>query len=265
MFLKKRHSSLFIIVFVLVLSSCSGYEKLLKSSDYKLKFDKAVEYYEDGDYIRASRLFDQIATIYRGTTKADTVYYYQAYSYYNQRDYILGGHHFFNLAENYPNSVYSEEADFMTGYCFYKQSPRPSLDQDNTVKAIVAFQMFIMSYPSSRRVTEARNFIIEMQDKLVEKSYMSAKLYYDLGDYKASIIALRNSLNEYPETQHREELMYLILKSNFLLSSNSILSKQKERFQNTVDEYYSFVSEFPESKYRRDADRIYENSMVYLD
>jgi outer membrane protein assembly factor BamD len=265
MFLRNRFIGLVIILFAFVLSSCTGYEKLLKSNDYKLKYDKAVEYYEDGDYVRASRLFDQIVSIYRGTTKADTVYYYQAYSYYHQRDYILGGHYFYNLAENYPGSVYSEEADFMTGYCFYKQSPRPSLDQDNTIKAITAFQIFIISYPASRRVEEAHKFILELQDKLVEKSYMSARLYYDLGDYKASIIALRNSLNEYPETKHREELMYLILKSNFLLASNSILSRQKERFQNTVDEYYSFISEFPESKYRREADRLYTDSMVYLD
>jgi outer membrane protein assembly factor BamD len=264
MFLKKRHIGLFIITFTLVLASCSGYEKLLKSSDYKLKFEKSVEYHEDGDYVRASRLLDQIASMYRGTTKADTVYYYQAYSYFHQRDYILGGHHFANLAGNYPNSAFAEEADFMTGYCFYMQSPRPSLDQDNTINAIAAFQVFIISYPSSRRVADAHKFITELQDKLVEKSYLSAKLYYDLGDYKASIIALRNSLNEYPETKHREELMYLILRSNFLLASNSILSKQKERFQSAVDEYYSFISEFPESKYRRDADRIYENSMVYL-
>lgn len=251
--------------FVLVLSSCSGYEKLLKSNDARLKYDKAVEYYENGDYVRASRLFDQIATIYRGTTRADTVCYYQAYSYFHQKDYILGGHHFGYLAENYPNSVYAEEANFMTGYCFYKQSPRPSLDQDNTNKAIAAFQMFIVSYPGSRRVVEADNFIMEMEDKLVEKSYLNAKLYFDLGDFKASIIALQNSLNEYPDTKHREELMYLILKSNYLLASNSVFSKQKERFQNTVDEYYSFISEFPDSKFRRDADRIYEDSMVYLD
>jgi len=265
MFLKKRYSSLLFMGFVLVLSSCSGYEKLLKSNDARLKYDKAVEYYENGDYVRASRLFDQIATIYRGTTRADTVCYYQAYSYFHQKDYILGGHHFGYLAENYPNSVYAEEANFMTGYCFYKQSPRPSLDQDNTNKAIAAFQMFIVSYPGSRRVVEADNFIMEMEDKLVEKSYLNAKLYFDLGDFKASIIALQNSLNEYPDTKHREELMYLILKSNYLLASNSVFSKQKERFQNTVDEYYSFISEFPDSKFRRDADRIYEDSMVYLD
>ncbi len=90
---------------------------------------------------------------------------------------------------------------------------------------------------------------------------MSGKLYYNLGDYKASIIALQNSLNDYPDTEHREELMFMLLKSHFLLAENSIVQKQIERYQSTVDEYYSFVGEFPESKYRREADRIYDTSL----
>jgi outer membrane protein assembly factor BamD len=100
-----------------------------------------------------------------------------------------------------------------------------------------------------------------MRNKLVEKSYMSGKLYYNLGDYKASIIALQNSLNDFPETEHREELVFLLLKSNFLLAENSIVQKQMERYQATVDEYYSFVGEFPESKFRREADRIYDAAL----
>lgn len=249
---------------LLLISGCSGYEKLLKSSDYVLKYEKAVEYFENEEYVRAATLFDQIATVYRGTTKADTVYYYQAKSYYMQRDYILSGHHFSNLAVNYPNSVYREEAEFMTAYCYYKLSPRPSLDQENTEKAIAAFTLFIIQNPGSERIPEARAFIDGMRNKLVQKSYMNGKLYYNLGDYKASIIALQNSLNDFPDTEHREELMFLLLKSNFLLAENSILQKKAERYQDTVDEYYSFVGEFPESRYRREADRIYETSLSLI-
>ncbi len=132
-----RNSVIFLISTVLLLiSSCGGYEKLLKSSDYAMKYDKAVDYYENEEYVRAGTLFDQIASIYRGTTKADTVYYYQARSYYMQRDYILAGHHFNNLATNYPNSTYREESEFMVAYCYYKLTPKPSLDQESTEKAI---------------------------------------------------------------------------------------------------------------------------------
>ncbi len=261
MFFSRAYIILLIITGLVLISGCGGYEKLLKSTDYALKYDKAVEYFEDEEYVRAATLFDQIASVYRGTTKADTVYYYQAKSYYMQRDYILAGHHFGNLAGNYPNSVFREEAEFMVAYCFYKLSPKPSLDQENTEKAIAAFQLFQIQNPGSKRTTEAQKYIEELRNKLVQKSYLNGKLYFDLGDYKASIIALQNSLNDFPDTEHREELMFLLLKSHFLLAENSIPQKQIERYQATVDEYYSFVGEFPESPYRREADRIYDESL----
>ncbi|MBN2697678.1 MAG: outer membrane protein assembly factor BamD [Bacteroidales bacterium] len=248
----------------LVLTGCGEYEKILKSKDFPLKYEKGVAYYEAGDYVRAATLFDQIANIYRGTTKADTVKYYQAKSYYGQGDYVMAGHYFTELASTYPNSVFLEESHFMTAYCFYEQSPRPELDQENTYKAITALQMYMVRYPDSERIPECLRLVQELSDKLVEKSYISARLYYDLGYYKSAIIALRNSLAEYPDTKYREEVLFLILKSSYLLADNSVISKRMERFQSTVDEYYSFIGEFPESQYAREAERIYTASMRIL-
>ncbi len=263
-----KNRVLFGVVFtgsILLLGGCGEYEKLLKSRDYKKKYETGVAYYEEGEFGRAGTLFDQVANIYRGTTKADTVKYYQAQSYYGQRDYMMAGHYFNELSVTYPNSTYLEEADFMVGYCYYKQSPRPELDQDNTFRTITAMQMFMTKYPSSEKVNQCQEIIVEMSDKLVEKSFISARLYYDLGYYKSAILALRNSLMEYPDTKFREELMFLILKSSFLLADNSVPSKQRERFQSAIDEYYSFIGEFPDGTHAREAKRIYESSNRFLD
>lgn len=253
------------MVTFLLLVGCGEYEKILKSTDYPVKYEKAIEYYNDEEFVKSATLFDQVANIYRGTTKADTVKYYQAMSYYGQRDYILAGHYFNELATTYANSEYLEEAEFMAAYCYYQLSPRPSLDQEATYKAINALRMYIAKYPSSDKVPRAQELIAELSDKLVEKSYNSAKLYYDLGYYRSAIIALRNSLEEYPDTQYREELLYLILKSSYLLADNSVESKKKERLQYTVDEYLSFKSEFPESKYDKEAERMFQNTQETLE
>jgi outer membrane protein assembly factor BamD len=93
---------------------------------------------------------------------------------------------------------------------------------------------------------------------------MSAKLYYDLGDYKAAVVALNNCLDEFPNSKHREEVMYLILKSRFLLAENSVQEKKTERYQLTVDEYYSFVGEFPESEHYKEAVNIFNQSQSKL-
>jgi outer membrane protein assembly factor BamD len=249
---------------VVILGGCGEYEKLLKSRDYKAKYEMGVKLYEEGEYARAGTLFDQVANIYRGTTKADTVKYYQAKSYYGQRDYMMAGYYFNELSVTYANSIYLEEADFMTAYCYYKQSPRAELDQENTFKTITAMQMFLSRHPTSEYVSECLTIVAEMRDKLVEKSFISARLYYDLGYYDSAILALRNSLMEYPDTKYREELMFLILKSSFLLADRSIPSKQRERYQATIDEYLSFIGEFPDGPHSREAKRMYESSNDFL-
>lgn len=255
---------LLFVVLIPLLVGCGGYERVLKSTDYNLKYKKAFEYYEKADYIRASTIFDQITNYFRGTTKSDSVYFFQAMSYFKQADYILAGHYFKTFTETYGNSRFAEEANYYTGYCFYLTSPRPELDQTDTYKAIQEFRLFLVKYPNSDRRQEIEEKINELREKLVEKSFISAKLYFDLEDYKASIVALNNSLNEYPESKNREEILYLILRSNYLLAFNSVTSKQKERYQATLDEYYSFITEFPESKYRKEADRIFAASSKKL-
>jgi outer membrane protein assembly factor BamD len=249
---------------LVVLGGCGEYEKLLKSRDYKAKYEMGVKMYEDGEYARAGTLFDQVATIYRGTTKADTVKYYQAKAYYGQRDYMMAGYYFSELSATYANSIYLEEADFMKAYCYYKQSPRAELDQENTYQTITAMQMFLSKYPTSEHVSECLEIVSEMRNKLVEKSFISAKLYYDLGYYDSAILALRNSLMEYPDTKYREELMFLILSSSYLLADKSIPSKQKDRYQATVDEYLSFIGEFPDGQHTREATRMYESANEFL-
>jgi outer membrane protein assembly factor BamD len=252
------------ILFPLFLVSCKGYEKLLKSSDYQLKYDKAFEYYAKGDFVRSATLFEQIVTVYRGTAKADTIQYYRAKAYYNQKDYTMAGHYYSELVKTFPKSPFADESDFMNAYCFYMLSPRPELDQASTYAAINAFSLFAANHPKSPKLEECKNLILELNEKLVNKSYLSARLYYDLSDYKASIIALRNSLNEFPDTKYREELMYLLLKSSYLLAENSVESKIKDRYQAAVDEYYSFISEFPKGKYAAEAKDMYARSMAVL-
>jgi outer membrane protein assembly factor BamD len=237
---------------------------LLKSNDYDLKYEKAMEYYDAEDYIRASTLLEELMAVYRGTETAEQVYYRYAYTYYYQKDYFTAGYYFDHFVSNFPNSKYADECAFMKAYCFYMDSPSPNLDQTSTYKAIDELQIFINRHPQSTRIEECNRLIDELNDKLVEKSFNGAKLYFDLGEFKASITALNNSLLEYPDTKYREELLYLILKSNFELARNSIQEKIRERYEQTTEAYYKLVEEFPETKHLREAERIYQAAQKAL-
>jgi len=264
MFMKMGKFGLGLVVLVILLSACSDYNKILKSTDYEFKYKKAVEYYEDGEYARAGTLFQELVNIYRGTSRADKIYYFYAKSMIGQKDYLMAGHYFKSLIKEFPTSEYVEEAQFMSGYCSYLLSPKPRLDQGVTQEAIDALQLYINLYPFSERVDEANRLIDELKDKLVYKSYLNARLYFDFENYKAAVVALSNSLKDYPESQYREELMYMLLKSKYLLAINSVREKQEERLSSALDEYFTFVDNYPESKYRREADRFYETTADML-
>jgi len=260
--MKRFFFSFFIII--ITIASCSQYEKLRKSSDYPLMYRRAFDYYNAGDFIRSGQLFDDIFRVYSATNKADTVAYYRAMSYFKQKDFLTASHFFTQHYRDQRQSPFAEECEYLAGYCYYMQSPRPALDQANTTAAIEAFQMFLVRHPESKFAEDAGKYMGEMKDKLVDKSYLTARLYSNLGQYRASITALNNSLDDYPETKHREELMYLLLRSSYLLAENSVPARKRERFQSTVDEYFSFKGEFPESKYIREADRMYDRADRFL-
>ncbi|WP_430816241.1 outer membrane protein assembly factor BamD [Carboxylicivirga sp. RSCT41] len=258
------------LVFVVALlglvgTSCSKYQKLLKSQDYELWYTEAMNYYEKEDYTRAATLMGQLVNIYRGTDKAEEVNYTYANCLYGLNDYLTAGHYYREYVKNFPAGDYAEECQYMSAYCYYKRSPKPRLDQTTTEDAIQEFQLFINMYPNSARVEESTRLMDELRDKLVFKSYLNAKLYYNLGDYmgnnyQSAVIAAQNSLKDFPDTKYREELSFLILESKYIQAVNSVEEKKEERVRDTLDEYYSFVNEFPEGKYRKKADRIFADT-----
>jgi outer membrane protein assembly factor BamD len=262
---KKQIYTVLIVLFTGIITfSCSEYEKVIKSEDPLVKFDKAFYYYNKGEYVKAGTLFDQLAPITRGTRKADSVFFFQAMSQFKLNDYIISGHYFNTFVRMYENSHFIEEAAYMEAYCYYMQSPRPELDQVSTNQALDAFRLYMIRYPRSPRITDCQKILLELNEKLQEKAFVGARLYYNLDDYKAAIVALSNCLIDYPETKYREEIMFMLLKSKYMLAVNSVQAKRMERFQDTVDEYYSFVTEFPESKSKKEAEDMYSECSKYV-
>lgn len=251
-------SLLMLLLFAFV--SCkSKYEKLRASNDTAKKYREAVRLYEKKDYSKALGLFDDLVTKYRGTAEAEDLSYYFSYTHYKLRDYTTARYHFKTFADTYASSAKAEECRFMAAYCFYLESPTFSLDQENTIKAIEALQLFINLYPKSERVTEASKLIGNLREKLETKSYANAKLFLDIGDYKSAVIAFGNSAREFPDTKYAEEMEFLTVKAQALYAKASFETKQEERYNEAIRLYTEFVQNYPSSKYLKDAEEIKKN------
>ena len=55
-----------------------------------------------------------------------------------------------------------------------------------------------------------------------------------------------------------------MVKSQYLLAKNSYASFQKDRYLNLMDYYYNFVSEFPQSEYSKELDKIYAEAKDFI-
>jgi len=261
--MKKYSFLLFVSLFIF--ASCGEYQKLLKSNDPELKYTKAVEYFDKGDFMRASTLFDEISTYYKGTERSETILNYIAKSYMGQKDYFSSSEYYKTYIKTYPKGTYITEAKFMIGYCYYLDSPDARLDQASTFNAIAALQEFIDVFPESERVGEAIKLLDEMTNKLAYKDYLNSKLYFNLGNYlgnnyESAVITAQNALKKYPSTKYREELALIILESKYQQAVQSIEEKKIDRYRNTIDEYYNYINEFPEGKMRKQADKIFNES-----
>jgi outer membrane protein assembly factor BamD len=245
-----------ILVVLLITASCSPYQRLLKSDDVMLKKEKAIMYYEKGDYTKALTLLDDIIPAFRGTAHAEQLNYYYAYAHYHQRDYILAAHYFKTFTQGFPRSEHVEEFLYMSAYCKYLLSPRPSLDQTETQDAIRELQSFINRFPNSARVEQSNQLIDELRLKLEKKAFESAVLYFNIRDYTAAVTAFNNVIRGFPDTEFREESLFYIIRSHFLFAENSVETRQLERYQNVVAAHARLMNRFPESRFKTEADRM---------
>lgn len=260
-----------------VLSSCGEYNKVLKSTDYEYKYEAAKAYFAKGQNSRAATILEELIPIMKGTSNGEESLYMLAMTYYNQGDFVTASHYFNTYYTTYPRGTYTELARFHSGKALYLDTPEPRLDQSSTYKAIDELQMFLEYFPTSNRRDIAQNMIFELQDKLVEKEYLSAKLYYDLGSYTgntvysstgnnylAAVVTAQNILREYPYTQRREDLSILILRAKYDMAKESVLERKAERMRETIDEYYAFKNEFPDSKYMKEVEAIFKDASKYV-
>ena len=261
---------LFVLLFPLcLLTGCTQYAKVQKSMNFDYKYELAKSYYMEGEYSQASSLLEDVLAFTKGTAFAEESLYMLSMCYFQMKDYVTASHYFTTYFNTYPRGVYAETARFMSARALFLDTPDPRLDQSSTIKAIGEIQVFMEYYPYSKYHQKASEMLFELHDRLVEKEFRSAQLYYDLGNYmgnnyQACIITAQNALNDYPYTKLREELSMLVLRARYSMAKESVQEKMIDRYRDTVDEYYSFKNEFPESKYMKEADKIYRETQKAL-
>lgn len=244
---------------------CGSYNRLFKGTNYNLKYSCALKYYKNKKYDKALGLFEELVPFLKGDTRGEMAAFLFAFSNFHVEDYESASFYFMIFSKSYPFSPHSENAAYMVAYCAYLSSPDIPLDPSNTYRAIQELQLFIDRYPTSARIPMCNTLIDKLRLKLETKDFRMAKQYYKMRQYKAAIASFKGVMTVYPDTEYREECLYLIIKSAYLYANDSFESKKYERYKMAVDNYYTFKARYATSKFLEELTKVFDDSKVQME
>lgn len=259
-----RKLSIVIAFLIVLFSSCSPHEKILKSSDVNYKLTKANEYYDQKKWSKANDIYERLMPVFRGSKNYEELYYRYCYTFYNLKDYLSASYQFKNFMDLFPRSPRAEEAEFMYATSLYKMSPRYTMDQANTRKSIEVLQTYINSHPNSKNLTLANSYIEIARAKLEKKQKEAAILYFEMQEYKAASVAFKSLIQSFPESTESEFYQYMVIQSFYKYANLSNKTKQEERYAEVVAAYSDLKEYYPSSTYLKEAESLSNTASIKI-
>ena len=232
---------------VIIVSGCSSSDATRQLSAEE-RYQKAMELFNDGDYLDAVEEFRIVTLQFQGNPLADDAQYYLGECYFQREEYILAAYEYELLIRTHPTSKLVPDARFKRGMCYYELSPAWNLDQEYTHKAIDEFQALLEYYPFDPRASDAEAKIRELNTKLARKIYESGVIYMKMEYYRAAGLSFDQVLERYHDTPYAEPA--LLRKGEVLL--------YRLRYGDAKRELERFLTRYPESMLRRDAEKLLE-------
>lgn len=252
-------------VLVSVFGSCtSPLTAIINTGDSELMYNEAINLYNNDKFNRSITLFTACQPYLAGGPREDSVAYFVSTAYYKMGDFYTSAQYFNEFRRRYSRSSFLEEVEYMYAMSTYYTTLPAYRDQTMSLGAIISINEYLGRYQESVKREKLEAHVIELTERLHDKEYLNAKVYYTTGQYKAAVVALQNALDTYPESRRREEILYLILDSNYIYAKNSFEHLQRDRFLVMMDAYYNYTAEFPDTKQRKDADKMQEYAKQIL-
>ncbi len=268
MFFKTMRKSLLLLFTILLFSSCSEYQRVLKGTDAGDKFALAESLYKQGEHKKSKlkkslKLMEQIVPVYRGKPQAEKLMFMYANTFYTLEDFYLAGYQFERFANSYPKSDSVEIASYRSAISYYELSPRYSLDQQDTYTGLEKLQSFIDTYPDSEYRLETNKKVAELRYKLEIKAIEIAKQYLKtgeaLGSYSTAIAAFDNFISDFPGSVFRKEAFFGRFEAEYELANHSTPQKVNDRLLTALEYYDDFA------KYYKDSDLMPKANEIKAD
>ncbi len=189
--------TLILIIVLFALFGCSS-NKMSKNMPVEKKMEMADELFEKEKYSKAIPYYTEVV-FERNSAYTPIAQMKLADCYFNQNKFTEARFEYEELIRLFSDYKDIGRAYFRLGVCHYNDSLSPHYTQDETNRAISAFETFIEKFPFDSMKKEAIDYIQKCRYKMLLKSYYNGYAYYKLYDYSAAlmyfdeIIALGNN------------------------------------------------------------------------
>jgi outer membrane protein assembly factor BamD len=109
------------------------------------------------------------------------------------------------VVDRYPNSDVADAAMYQIGYVYLQASRNTGYDQTAAVRAQESFEDFLLRYPNSEKVPQAKDNLKSLQGKKTENSYTIAKFYDKQKNYKAAYVYYNEVVQQQPDSHEAQQ------------------------------------------------------------
>jgi outer membrane protein assembly factor BamD len=214
------------------------------------RFARGKALYEKEDYLNAINEFTILTLQYQGSSFAPDAQYYLGECRFARSEYELAAFEYSVVKRSYPASGRVADAQYKLALCYYNKSPKFSLDQQYTRKAIDEFQTFLEYYPAHLMAADADAKIKELNLRLAKKQFETGELYARMEYYRAALLSFDAVIEKYHDTEYAP--LASLAKAELLI--------HRDRYAEARTEITRFLDRYPKSVLRSRADDLLQSA-----
>jgi outer membrane protein assembly factor BamD len=254
--LKPVPSLLLTLTLVVLLSACAGSGRVRYDTPQEA-YDKGLAEYEAGDFITATEYLQGVFDFGRTHQWAADAQLLLARTYRENEEFLLAANEYTRFMQIYRSDPRVADAEYELAMTYYDRSPNYRLDQTDTERAIVQFQLFIERYGTSPLVEEAQARITELRSKLARKQIHTAQLYERREYYNAAAVSYEAAFDRFYDTEYADDALVGAMNAYYEYAVLSIRARQKERLEKAEENYERLIQIFPDSPLIKEAETVY--------
>lgn len=211
----------------LLLASACGRSYNTTGMDLEQVEELADKAFQDSDFIGASRLYTELMFMYPGSSGIDFYLYRMGMAEAGNRYWADALFYFDRVEREYVRSQWADDCAYQSAMVWWNQRQDYRKDLTPVLNCKAELENFFDEYPGSSLLEDAVSLMNDVNNQLARRALFIGQFYARRDRYDASLLYLREALNDYGETDCMADV---------LISLGSVYSDKGNQY--TAREFY---------------------------